>query len=55
MLSGRVDSLNLLLARKEERLRRQFNSMEQALAELQGQQNAVAQLAALVTSLKQQS
>ena len=47
LLNDRVGQLNELLARKQGRLLRQFQAMEQALAVLQGQQAALAGLFAL--------
>jgi flagellar hook-associated protein 2 len=41
---GRIDSLTEGLTRERERLERQFVAMEQALAQLQGQQNALASI-----------
>jgi flagellar hook-associated protein 2 len=47
VLNQRVAALNELLERKQQRLTRQFNLLEQALSELQSQQTALTQLAAL--------
>ena len=44
LLNDRIDSLNDLLASKRSRLERQFAAMETALAQLQGQQNALSAL-----------
>ncbi len=48
LLQERVDTLNERLERKRARLLRQFQAMETALAQLQGQQASLANLAGLV-------
>ena len=50
LFQRRIDRLDDLLARKEERLFRQFFAMEQALASLQSQQGALASLSSLAAS-----
>jgi len=50
LLGDRVEVLNERLERKRERLMRQFWAMETALAELQSQQTALAQLSSLAGS-----
>lgn len=47
LLADRIEQLDVLLARKRSRLMSQFLAMERALAELQSQQSALGQLAAL--------
>lgn len=47
LLTERIAALNERLAAKRERLTRQFLALEQTLAELQGQQSALAGLSAL--------
>ncbi len=47
LLADRIEQLDVLLARKRSRLMAQFLAMERALAELQSQQSALGQLAAL--------
>lgn len=47
LLNSRITQLNGLLARRRERLTRQFFAMEQALSGLQSQQSALTSLAAL--------
>jgi flagellar hook-associated protein 2 len=47
LLNDRVDQLNTLLVRKQDRLLRQFQAMEAALAQLQTQQASLASLATL--------
>jgi flagellar hook-associated protein 2 len=52
LFGDRIDSLNLLLERRRERLTGDFLRMERALADMQSQQSALASLAALApTSL----
>ena len=46
LINGRIDRLNVLLAAKRRRLESQFVNLEIVLAGLQGQQNALAVLAA---------
>lgn len=50
LLSSRVEQMNELLERRRARLTRQFLAMESALAELQSQQTALTQLAALASN-----
>lgn len=50
LLQNRVDGYSKVLAAKRARLERQFAGLESALAQLQRQQNALAQLQALVAS-----
>lgn len=52
LLSRRVGELNVLLELKRQRLTTQFNAMEQTLARLQSQQNALGQLSAIASSKK---
>ncbi|MHC5109515.1 MAG: flagellar filament capping protein FliD [Planctomycetota bacterium] len=47
LLTSRIDDLNILLDAKRTRLQAQFVAMERALADLQGQQTALSQLASL--------
>jgi len=49
-LNRRVESLNELLERKRQRLLRQFWAMEQALAQLQAQQQAITGLSSSLSS-----
>jgi len=53
LLQDRIDSMNVLLSAKRERLTANFIAMERALATLQGQQSAVINLAAAVDSWQQ--
>ncbi len=48
LLTSRIDSLNVQLARKSARLTAQFQAMEQALSNLQSQQTALSGLANLL-------
>lgn len=49
VLSNRIASLNILLAAKRKRLETQFAGLESSLAALQGQQNALNELALLAS------
>ncbi len=55
LFQDRINRLDELLARKEERLYNQFYAMEQALASLQSQQNALTNLGSLASSFKASS
>jgi flagellar hook-associated protein 2 len=48
VLNDRIESLSVLLAGKRKRLEAQFAGLESSLAALQGQQNALGQLAQLI-------
>jgi len=50
LLEERITDLNARLDRKRERLMKQFQAMEAVLAQLQGQQQALASLASLAQS-----
>lgn len=50
LINERITALNELLDRKRDRLRRQFLSMEESLAQLQAQQASLASLGGLVGS-----
>ena len=52
LLNTRIDQLDILLQAKEQRLYQQFYAMEQAIASMQTQQNSLATLSALATSMK---
>jgi flagellar hook-associated protein 2 len=47
LINNRIESMNLIIAAKRARLEAQFNALETALANLQGQQNALGLLAQL--------
>ena len=55
LLNDRVESMNELLNRKRDRLTRQFLAMEDALAQLQAQQNSLGQIASLTTGFSTKS
>jgi len=49
VINDRIDSLNIQLAAKRKRLEAQFAGLETALSNLQGQQNALTELATLAS------
>ncbi|TWT46032.1 Flagellar hook-associated protein 2 [Phycisphaerae bacterium RAS1] len=55
LFTDRIERINELLARKRERLLRQFQAMESSLAQLQSQQSSLGSLASLATSATQQT
>jgi flagellar hook-associated protein 2 len=55
MLSARVDQLNTLLEAKRQRMLKQFQTMEQTLAQLQSQQSALSSFTSLFSTTSSSS
>jgi len=51
MFEDRIESLEILLEKKEQRLYNQFYAMEQALASMQSQQSSLASLSSMTASM----
>jgi flagellar hook-associated protein 2 len=49
LINNRIEAMNLIIEAKRARLQAQFNALESALANLQGQQNALGVLAQLAS------
>ena len=52
LLEDRISYLDVMLEKKETRLYNQFYAMEQALANMQSQQTALASLSSLAASMQ---
>lgn len=52
LLNNRIDSLNVLLERKRDRMYAEFQAMETAISQLQAQQSSLSGLSSLLSSLR---